>query len=351
MTVHFYAKGDLTSATARFRCYLLAEQLQARGLRVRVHEPLKRGVAVNQFVKHLLEVWINVQSLRSVHQHDVIYLVRTVYQFGFFLSVLGAKVFFRRKIIFDFDDPIYLRPALRRRMILLTKLADGVVVGSHELAQWARVHNKQVTIVPTSIPFATYSRFSRERRQGDQKFTLGWIGFGANHRENLRMLVPVFERLVALGVEFRFMLIGAQHDQGVHELFRGVMGLNVEFIDEIPWAEVESSPREIQKFDVGLMPLQDSEWNRAKCAFKAIEYMACAVPAVVSPVGESTHLIQDGVNGCWADSAEAWVEKIKLLYHDRELLERIGRAGQQTILESYSLEANAPKVMKILKQL
>jgi glycosyltransferase involved in cell wall biosynthesis len=99
------------------------------------------------------------------------------------------------------------------------------------------------------------------------------------------------------------------------------------------------------------MPLIDTEWNRGKCAFKAVEYMACGVPAVISPVGENNYLVQDGVNGFLADSTEEWASKIERLYNDPGLLSGIGKKAQETIKERYSYESVVPFIVSVLNKL
>jgi glycosyltransferase involved in cell wall biosynthesis len=99
------------------------------------------------------------------------------------------------------------------------------------------------------------------------------------------------------------------------------------------------------------MPLEDTEQNRGKCAFKAIEYMACGVATVCSAVGENLHLIEDGRTGLLARTPDEWFEKLGSLLRDRALAARIGRAGQELVRGRYSLEANAPRLREILAPL
>ena len=73
----------------------------------------------------------------------------------------------------------------------------------------------------------------------------------------------------------------------------------------MPW----SLAAEVELFntcDVGVYPLADDEWSKGKCGFKAIQFMACGVPVVAAAVGVNREIIEDGVNGFLASTAEEW---------------------------------------------
>ncbi len=50
----------------------------------------------------------------------------------------------------------------------------------------------------------------------------------------------------------------------------------------------------------------DSPWERGKCGYKLIQYMACGLPVVASPIGVNEQIVRDGENGYLADGPEAW---------------------------------------------
>jgi hypothetical protein len=125
-------------------------------------------------------------------------------------------------------------------------------------------------------------------------------------------------------------------------------------IDEVP---VEFEPwsleTEVSCFDgmaVGLMPLDDSPWTRAKCSFKLLQYMALGIPAVASPVGMNREVMEDGVNALVASSSSDWFDAIDRLLSDRELAARIARAGRDTVEQRYSLAVLSPKLVGVLAE-
>lgn len=116
----------------------------------------------------------------------------------------------------------------------------------------------------------------------------------------------------------------------------------------LPWKE-ETEIEDLQRMDIGIMPLMDDDWSRGKCGFKALLYMALGLPAVVSAIGVGTDIVEDGVNGFLARSESEWVEKLGGLLRDPDLRERLGREARRTVEAKYSVEANAPKLVEVFR--
>ena len=105
---------------------------------------------------------------------------------------------------------------------------------------------------------------------------------------------------------------------------------------------------EIGKFDVGIMPLPDNPWERGKCGFKLIQYMACGKPVVASPVGVNREIVVDGVNGFLASSHDEWVRALERLKSDPELRRTMGANGRRMVEEKYCLQVTAPRLHRLL---
>jgi glycosyltransferase involved in cell wall biosynthesis len=114
--------------------------------------------------------------------------------------------------------------------------------------------------------------------------------------------------------------------------------------DFVPW-QPDAEAAHFQALDVGLYPLDDTPWSRGKCGFKALQYMACGVPCVASPVGVLRDIVRPGVTGLHAEDPQAWVEACARLLSDAEARARMGRAGRALVEAEYSVEAVVPQVM------
>src|SRR5262245_66494108 len=96
------------------------------------------------------------------------------------------------------------------------------------------------------------------------------------------------------------------------------------------------------------MPLRDGPWERGKCGYKLIQYMAAARPAVASPFGASTSIIVPGKTGFLASSMEEWIAALSGLASDRQHARTMGLAARQRAEAMYSLQLSAAKMVEIL---
>jgi glycosyltransferase involved in cell wall biosynthesis len=240
------------------------------------------------------------------------------------------------ELIYDLDDAVFMRTAhegWRSRVAqpeltrLLVQRAAVTYAGNEYLAEYARRFCSNVRIVPTVLDT---ERFAPAPKVLRAKPLVGWVGSPSTSKY-LERVMPALEQL-AKRAQFTLRLVGAGRDFSVP---------NVE-VDNRPWRE-EDEVREFQELDVGLYPLFDDAWSRGKCGFKAIQYMSCGVPFVVSPVGVIQEMVRDGVDGLWATSTAQWVDRLGALLTDPSLRDRLVRSARERAVEKYSVRALAPQ--------
>src|SRR5487761_276053 len=228
----------------------------------------------------------------------------------------------------DYDDAAYVRykrwPFLRNKIARIMAEANGVVVGSPYLAQYARQFNPRVTIIPTVVDLAKYPQRPRAKDSG--VIRVAWIGTPVTAKL-LIPLVPTLQRLQQeyKGLEFRFIGAGqAGHFDGLST--------------ETPeWSE-EQETKLLADCDLGIMPLHDDEFTRGKCGLKLIQYMACSLPVVASPVGVNREIVEHGRNGFLASDPAEWRTAFRCLIEDSELRKNMGRAARNRVEERYTLD-------------
>jgi len=339
----FFTGGDFYNDPAtRYRGYYLAGELEKKGFLTKVIPPsyiyyysLRRSV-----IKIVLDALIDVikKSIETlkVKNYDIIYIQRSMHP-GPPLLPLVCKKIYKKRMIFDFDDALFLENPPKIRT--LVKISDVVIVGSHYLEGYAKKYNKNVFLIPTSIDTNKYS--SNEEKTENTNVIIGWIG-GCPSIKYLELLVEPFE-ILGKKYDIEFRIIGAENCEQNIPHFRNI---NVKVI---PW-KFETEWKEISYFDIGIMPLFDTSWEKGKCGFKALQYMTMSVPPVCSAVGENTYIINDGTNGFLASNTMDWVDKLEALIRDRNLREKIGRQGRKTIEERYSLKINGEKIASIIRE-
>ncbi len=115
------------------------------------------------------------------------------------------------------------------------------------------------------------------------------------------------------------------------------------------WSEDTEVARR-QDMDIGIMPLTDTPWARGKCGYKLIQYMACGLPVIASPVGVNAEIVEHGVNGFLATTEAEWREALVTLLRDPELRRKMGAEGRRKVEAQYSLQVWGPRVAMMLKE-
>jgi glycosyltransferase involved in cell wall biosynthesis len=247
--------------------------------------------------------------------------------------------------VLDCDDAwfhrydLHPRPLVRRllggKIDWVMRHARLVVAGNNYTREHARVAGARwVECLPTVVDL---NDFPLRPRRSDGMYTIGWLGSPSTatylREERFRRALEA----VCTGGGSRVVLVGA----GLVKL----LGVPVECHE---WTR-ETEAVEVQGFDVGVSPLSDGPFERGKCAFKLVQYMAAGRPAVVSPVGYHLELVKDGENAFLASSTQEWVDALNRLRGDRVLAQNVGQAARKLVEESYCLQARAPELAEMLR--
>ncbi len=246
--------------------------------------------------------------------------------------------------VVDYDDATFhtydLHPSPVVRRLLGNKIdrvmrhAALVVAGNGYLAERAqRAGATRVEVLPTVVDLA---RYPHRPAPSEEPFTVGWVGSPTTLRY-LRNIEPALHRLHRER-PFRLVVVGADPV--------GFRGLDV---TARPWHEATEAA-EIGGFDVGVMPLEDGPWERGKCGYKLIQYMACGVPVVASPVGVNPEIMRHSHDGFLAEGEGTWVEALEKLRQDRQARGEMGAAARQRVAQHFSLAVAAPRLLEMLQE-
>jgi glycosyltransferase involved in cell wall biosynthesis len=297
-------------------------------------------------------IFIRLNDLRRAKKFDIIFIQREALMLG---SSFFEKQFFKRaKVIFDFDDSIWLldtSPENKKFEFLKnpnkTKInitnAHAVIAGNTYLANYAKQFNKNVVIIPTTIDTDFHKPITELRNfnntQPEKKIVIGWSGSISTikHFEN--------------SIPFLKTLISKYPDKLEIHVIGQASYLNSEInVISKSWSSA-TEVANLNCFDIGIMTLPDDTWAQGKCGLKGLSYMACGVATVMSPVGVNKDIIQHGVNGFLAETEQEWIDCLSILIENSELRQQIGDAGRATIVKNYSVNANKHHYLEVLNSL
>lgn len=260
----------------------------------------------------------------------------TLFQREFVSTLFTLERFAGRPRILDVDDAVWL---INKRSFnnfkALVNSCDGVICGNRYIENNVKIWNNNTIVIPTAVDT---DRFKPDYCSDRAKRIIGWSGLHAGSK----YLLDIEEALCCV------------LDRRPNVVFRVVSDappafrfLNKERVEFIRWSP-ENEVRTIQEMDIGLMPIDDSEWSKGKCSYKMLLYMACGVPVVVSPVGMNAEVLAAGEIGFGPASQEEWTDRITALLDDEDLRSRLGRNARTVVEAEFSLKKIAPRLAEYL---
>ena len=301
--------------------------------RVRAFEPALRdagwSLTIEALPKGLLD---RLRRFRAASRYDAVILQRKLLP-GWQLDRLRRHA---RRLIFDFDDAVFHRDSFdsrgvrsRRRAARFQRtiqVADVILAGNRFLADHAvamKADPARTWVVPTCVDIA---RLRARTHSTSERLELIWIGSSSTlqglERERA-LLSRIGERLP--GTRLRM----------VCDRFSRFDPLEVV---PVRWDEATEA-EEIARGDVGISMIPDDVWSRGKCGLKLLQYRACGLPVVASPVGVHLDMVEQGVDGFLPGSSEAWIEALRVLADDAGLRARMGERARAATERDYSVGA------------
>jgi glycosyltransferase involved in cell wall biosynthesis len=284
-----------------------------------------------------------LRQIRSEPLGDVVWVYAELFPH---LPAAFERMLLRRgrPIVFDFDDAFFhaydfhRSPIMRRllggKLEPLLRAASACTCGNAYLRDYAAEFCSNTFIVPTAVDTERYLP-AKAGRGGVP--VIGWIGSPSTW-QYVQPVVPMLEEMVRAG-RARVRIVGSGSAS------RAQAQSGFEFVD---WSEA-TEVAEIQRMDIGIMPLPDDPWARGKSGYKLIQYMACGLPVVASPVGVNSEIVRDGESGFLASSLPDWQVALDRLLDDPGVRARMGSEGRRRAVAEYSLQAHAPRVVEIIK--
>ncbi|MDI1256586.1 MAG: glycosyltransferase family 4 protein [Flavobacterium sp.] len=348
MKVLYLTKYPRKGASSRLRSYQFFPLLEAAGIEVTAQSFFNEIYLNNLYAKKsnggLLIFSFYLKrffAIFTAFRYDKIVIEKEI--FPYFFSWF-EKIFFYLKIeyIVDYDDAIFhnydlntskfIRFFLKNKIANVMKYSGCVMAGNSYLYEKAKNSGaKKVIKQPTVIDLEKYNCVEKS---ANSKVVIGWIGSPTTFKY-VTALQPVFERLL-LKYDIEIQIVGAKEDIGLGDAMQYIL-----------WNE-NTEVEAISKFDIGIMPLENTPWELGKCSYKLIQYMGCGKPVVGSAVGMNNEVIDDTKNGFLVFDDCEWYEKLSVLIENKTLRNQFGIAGRQKVAGHYNLENNFKKLLTIL---
>ncbi|MEQ8712659.1 MAG: glycosyltransferase family 4 protein [Cyclobacteriaceae bacterium] len=347
-----YPKGSAPSQ--RFRFELFFEALRAKGWSYQVksfwdektwHKLYEGGSNWIKTIGLIKGFGRRKWLMLNLKGYDIIFIHREA-------APIGPPVFewfiaqvLKKKIVYDFDDAIWLpntsdhnsmagRLKWHSKVGAICRWSWKVSVGNEYLADYAGQYCEHVAITPTVVNTSVHiSTINSHLSTPNSQPVLGWTGSHSTLKY-LNSLLPMLQRLEQ-SLAFTFVVIADKDPL-----------LSLKHYRFIKWSK-DQEIDDLNELDIGLMPLEDDQWSKGKCGFKAIQYGAVGIPALVSPVGVNQVIVEHGVTGFHCSTDKDWETAISTLIANQELRLKMGQAGRKRIIKHYSVESEKERFLAL----
>jgi len=295
--------------------------------------------------KLVLDAYIRrVAKLIDLYKYDVIWLEKEI--FPFFPEIVERLLrWMNIPYVVDFDDAWFhrydqhknnvLRFLFREKIDRVMRNAHTVVVGNEYLAN--RAYNAgalKVVEVPTVVDLNRYQIIDSVCEKSNS-FTVGWIGNPQTFLY-LKPLMKIFSSLSEI-YGIKFIAIGVKNENVENTVF-----------DAFDWSE-ETEVDILRGIDIGIMPLDDDLWQKGKCGYKLIQYMALGKPVIASPVGVNAEIVIDGFNGFLSSTVAEWNSGILEMFKNQRKRKEMGCNARRTVEMRYNLRVQVPRIIELFE--
>lgn len=341
-SILFLPRYTRNGPSSRLRMLQFIPDLEAAGARITV-EPLfgerylaeyfagngkNPGLVAAAYARRL-------RLLGRAKRFDLVWIEKELFPFlpAAFEMLVGRL---SRNWIVDFDDAVFHnydgKRLLERKLHPLIAGARCVTAGNAYLAKYAIAAGaKRVERIPTVVDPSRYM----VAPAGSGPTRIGWIGTPANAAN----LAPVVEALNRIGLSHAVELVTI----GAGE----VPGLTVSHVRHA-WAE-ETEASLLSQIDVGVMPLKDAPWERGKCGYKLIQYMAAGKPVVASPVGVNCEIVTGDI-GFLAAEVDDWERALQRLVSEPAVRMQMGANARLSMERNYSTWVVASRLVSVFAE-
>lgn len=319
-TILFLTKG-VQSSSSRYRASVYFDKFSKDNINIK-HYGLSKTF-INYFKAIIFSPFYDVIFLqRKLISRPLFYLLRI----------------FSKKIIYDFDDSVYLNSDgtisknKYKKFYFICKNSDLIFAGNSFLAEFASKLNKKTYVVPTCVDIKKYDG---KKIKSKVFFDAVWIG----HKSTVKYLKEIIPYLEEANNRLKNLrLINISNTIINSELIN---------IKNVKWEE-DTHYKYLKSCQVGLAPLDKTQWSKGKCAFKVIQYAASGIPILSSSVGENKILINKYNCGMLSNNKSSWIKNLTEIMENKNLYKLLS-INCIKMAKDFDININYKKIKNIIE--
>ncbi len=309
MRIFWFLCGGWQAASSRIHGY-------------RVHDFLRRGGYASSLalapplwaqVDDL--PWSDVKAVRAALKADAGDAV-------IFENLRGERAIALGRLLRDSGVRVLLSECDVQQDLGLAEVSDEIICASEALAEdWRSRTGSRTRVIEDPVEsILPPEALSNRTRPLDRGLTIGWVG-NYSHWATLDTLRSVLRRPEFS--DFRLITV-SDHEKA-----------------DVVWS-VHRAQATLAMCDLAVVPTTTTTYARAKSTNRVTQAMALGAPVIAGRIPSYEGLVQHGVNGFFAETADEWERALRLLRSPtcRHLL---ATAAHAIVSERFTISAIAPK--------
>ncbi|MDD4892785.1 MAG: glycosyltransferase [Candidatus Rickettsiella isopodorum] len=311
--VLFITSGGINKPSSRQRVFQYLPFLAMADIRFSVTE-LRENKIVNLFTLLIIIILMPL--------HKLIFFQK-IYKRKVFLHKIAKLL--HKKVIFDLDDAVFVEnnsntaSSHKDDLDFVLNLADTVIVGNEYLKNYCSQYTNKIIMIPTLLDEEYY----QPSKLNEEAVLFGWIGTSLNQKNFLPIINEIIDLLERKKQKLILISDKNKLPQNKHIKF-------------IKW-QLNQNKHYFSLFSIGLMPLENNDWNKGKCSFKLLEYLFMGKPAIASSIGMNREVLNEFKNGYLAESLSDFPRLMMKMIENEKTLLKNANMSIKSLYEKYGL--------------